>query len=71
MTRQSVDSSLLISVGYDAKNQVLEVEFKTNGEIWQYSALSQEEYDRMMSAPSCGSYFMRNIRGHFPEKQVV
>ena len=65
MERQSVNSSNLSSVGYDASTETLEIEFK-NGTIYTYSNVPQFEYDRLMEAGSHGSYFSANIRNRYP-----
>ncbi len=68
--RTQIDSSLLTSVGWiDGQ---MEVEFRSNGEIWRYPTVDKETYDEMMSpeTPSAGSFFMRKIRpSHVGEKQ--
>jgi hypothetical protein len=35
MEREFVESSMITSVGFDSATSVLEVEFKSNGQIWQ------------------------------------
>lgn len=61
MKRQLVESSNLASIGYDAENESLEVEFK-NGGIYQYFDVPENVYDELMSASSHGQYFDRNIK---------
>lgn len=55
MERQYVSSSNIASIGYDASEMVLEVEF-LNGAIYQYFDVPQSVYDGLMSASSHGSY---------------
>ena len=55
MERQYVSSSNIASIGYDASEMVLEVEF-LNGSIYQYFDVPQSVYDGLMSASSHGSY---------------
>jgi YD repeat-containing protein len=69
MERKRVSASNIRSVGYDARNRVLEVEF-TNGGITQYSGVSDEVHRRLMNAPSPGSYFYDNIVENFTAKRV-
>ena len=64
MKRQSVSSSNLKSVGYDAKKGILEIEFQ-NGRIYQYSDVSNDEYTELMEASSLGRYFNSCIRGAY------
>ena len=61
MKRQSVESSNLASIGYDAENEILEVEFNHGG-VYQYFDVPKEEYEALMNADSLGSYFYHNIR---------
>ena len=69
MERQSVSSSNLASVGYDADNEILEVEFN-NGGVYQYFDVPAEIYEDLMNAPSHGQYFSANIRNDYEyEKQ--
>ena len=61
MERQSVESSNLASIGYDAENEILEVEFNHGG-IYQYFDVPENVYDELMNADSHGQYFDRNIK---------
>lgn len=61
MERQNVESSNLASIGYDAKNEILEIEFNHGG-IYQYSDVPVNVYDELMNASSHGQYFDRNIK---------
>jgi len=69
MERKRVNASNIRSVGYDAANQVLEIEF-TSGSIVQYSGVSPEVHRRFMNAPSPGSFFQDNIEEGFSGKRV-
>ena len=61
MKRQSVESSNLASIGYDAVNKILEVEFNHGG-LYQYFDVPKNEYNALMNADSHGQYFDRNIK---------
>jgi KTSC domain len=61
MKRLPVESSNLASVGYDQKEQILEIEFNHGG-IYQYFDVPVEEYEGLMSADSHGRYFVHNIK---------
>lgn len=61
MDRIAVDSNALVSVGYDAKTQQVEAEFP-NGDVYQYSPVSESLWKDLLAAPSTGTFFMRNIR---------
>jgi len=69
MERRRVNSSRLRSVGYDEKNQLLEVEL-SNGQVWQYSKVSPEVYRRFMAAPNPTSYFDDKIAEEYTSRRV-
>jgi hypothetical protein len=61
MNRTAVSSSNLASVGYDAAQRILEIEFLT-GSIYQYFNVPQSVYAGLMAAESHGRYFDANIK---------
>lgn len=65
MERTPVTSSSIRAIGYDSDSQTLEVEFNY-GAVYQYSGVSQSEYEGMMNADSKGKYFNANIKGSYP-----
>lgn len=70
MERKHVSSSNIDSIGYDSKNQILEVEF-LNGSIYQYYDVPEYLYDGLMSADSHGKYLDKNIKkGGFRYERV-
>jgi hypothetical protein len=64
MIRQSVSSSNICLIGYDAKSQTLEIEFHSDG-IYQYFNVPEFIYSALMSASSHGSYFHRCIEDRY------
>lgn len=70
MDRVQVSSSNLLSVGYNSKTMVLEVEFK-NRSIYQYFGIPSNIYSGLMSAKSHGRYFHAYIKkGRYQFKQI-
>ena len=69
MDRKRVNSSRLRSIGYDEKNQVLEVEL-ANGQVWQYSKVSPEVHRRFMAAPNPTSFFDDKIAEEDSSRRV-
>lgn len=69
MQRQSVTSSSLRSVGYDAATETLEVEF-TGGGVYEYRSVPEAVYQALLSAPSLGTYFHENIRDRYPYNKL-
>jgi hypothetical protein len=61
IARHQVSSSSIYEVGYDEKNQVLEVMF-TSKAIYQYKNVPKAIYEEFIGAPSLGTYFLNNIR---------
>ncbi|WP_132058720.1 KTSC domain-containing protein [Halorussus amylolyticus] len=68
-TRTPVASSSIRSVGYDADERALEIEFQSGG-IYRYADVSQETYEGLVSASSQGSYFHENLRGEYDYRRV-
>ena len=59
--RQRVNSGAIASLGYIDAISALEVEFK-DGQIWRYSPFSPAQFREMLTAPSVGEYYNRNVR---------
>ncbi len=70
MTRTTVRSSTIKSVGYDETARILEIEF-LNGGIYQYSAVPQGIFDSLMGAPSKGKWFSANIKDRYPTRKLA
>lgn len=70
MERQSVESSNIASIGFDAQLSILEIEFKVSGEVWQYPEFPDNLYEELMTSESKGKYFHMNIRGKYHEYRV-
>jgi len=69
MDRTRVSSNNIRSIGYDAKNQVLEVEF-LNGGIYQYFQVPEQVRNRLMAASSKGRFFGANIRDKYRTRKI-
>lgn len=67
--REPVSSSTILSVGYDAANETLEVEFKSTG-VYQYLNVPQFIWERLMAADSIGKFFNAEIKNAFPFEKV-
>jgi hypothetical protein len=64
MVRKAVSSSNIASIGYDEKNQILEIEFNRGG-IYQYVGVPSSVHKALMNADSHGKYFSANIRNDY------
>jgi hypothetical protein len=69
MQRQPVQSSVLESVGYDPSAKILELEFREGG-VWNYFDFSKISYKRFITAESLGKFFVKRIKGRYPELRV-
>ncbi len=69
MEREPVVSSNLRSIGYDAAQRILEIEFRHGG-IYQYSGITSTTYQGLMQATSHGAYFNRYIRDKYPTSRI-
>jgi len=67
--RESVISTELRSVGYEAESLILEVEFRTGG-IYHYFGVPAAAHAALMSAPSKGRYFNAYIRSIYPYQRI-
>jgi len=63
MEREPVNSSNLVSVGYDPNSETLEVEFK--GGVYEYYNVPQFMFDRLMQAGSVGTFFNAEIKNSY------
>lgn len=64
MERTPVDSSVLVSVGYDRVRMVLEIEL-VNGTIYRYFDVPESTFRQLMSAQSLGKYYNADIRSSY------
>lgn len=64
MTRQTVESSNLKSIGYDEFLLVLEIEFKS-GAVYRYYGVPSEVHDELINAGSVGKYFNANVKSKY------
>ena len=64
MKRINVKSSNIISIGYDEKEKILEVEF-IKGRVHKYYDVPKEIYEQALRAPSIGMFIWSSIRGRY------
>lgn len=69
MHRIPVESSDIVSIGYDPKEQRLEIEFH-GGRVYQYRGVSTELHEQFMRADSHGSFFNTFINNKFRYERV-
>ncbi|MBS1503775.1 MAG: KTSC domain-containing protein [Bacteroidetes bacterium] len=71
MEREYVESTMILSFGYDQLNSILEIEFKSNGALWQYLNVPESIFLSMKTSTSYGQFFHSNIKGRFDELRIV
>lgn len=69
MDRHHVDSSVIVTVGYDDSAGILEVVFRT-GRTYRYFRVPEKAYDELLHADSVGGYFNREIRPRYRGVEV-
>jgi hypothetical protein len=69
MERKRISSSKIRAVGYDPRQQVLEVEFN-DGRVMAYTGVSPEVHRGFMNAPSPVSYFEDKIADEYPGRRL-
>jgi hypothetical protein len=60
----AVDSTSLETIAYDPDREILEIGFRDQ-KVYQYVRVPPRVHEDLLSAPSKGSYFNRQIRGHY------
>jgi hypothetical protein len=70
MERDLVNSSMIASIGYDQSSGTVEVEFRSNGQVWQYYDVPESTYNDVRAAGSLGKAFNAMIKTHFREARV-
>lgn len=69
MERVAVESSTMVSVGYEKKGKILEIEFRS-GAVYQYSAVPAAVHKALLQAESKGWYFNNEIRDAYDYEPV-
>ncbi|HEX8762555.1 MAG TPA: non-canonical purine NTP pyrophosphatase [Candidatus Saccharimonadales bacterium] len=70
MLRIPVDSSDVISIGYDTADRLLEVEFH-GGRVYRYRNVEPEIHAQFMKADSHGQFLFSYINGHYRYEKVA
>jgi uncharacterized protein len=62
--RIRVSSRSIVSVGYDAETETLEIEF-VGGRIYQYFDVSQAVYEALMTSDSLGGFVNTKVKERY------
>lgn len=76
MERERVKSSQVASIGYDAAEKLLEIEFNPKpgfqtGAVYQYSGFGEADWQDFKRATSIGKHFNERISKTFKYKRVA
>ena len=70
MDRDPVDSTMIASICYDQSSGTLEIEFKSNGQVWQYYDVPEVIYNEFRMSGSLGKSFHTMIKNQYKEARV-
>lgn len=66
-----LDSEMLSSVAYDADKQILNLRFRSTGDVYRYFDFPPADYQSFLDAESHGRFFLAHIRGYFRYERMV
>jgi hypothetical protein len=70
MERSPLASRAVVSAGYDATRQALELEF-ASGRIYEYQGVPRGTYEWLLRAVSKGAFVTRMIKDRYPYRDVT
>jgi hypothetical protein len=70
MRRVALRSRAIISAGYDAETEQLDLEFRS-GRVYRYSGVPQGVWDFLLRTASKGGYVNRMIDGHYAFEDIT
>jgi hypothetical protein len=66
----TVESTTLVTVGYDEAQELLQLEFCSRA-VYLYFGVPAAVFEALLDAPSKGRYFNAAIRGRYPYRQML
>lgn len=69
MKLETVESSMIHAVGYDAEKRILEIVFN-RGRTYEYLDVPPDVYEGLMKASSKGQYFLGMIRDVYEDRRI-
>lgn len=68
-THQTSGSTMIVSLGYDASEGVLQISFR-NGRIYDYYMVPENVFREFVAAASAGEFFLERVRSRYPYRIV-
>lgn len=68
MKRNRVGTAGITSMGYDAQLAVLEIEFRIDGQVWQYYGVPEDIWYALRSTTFKDSFYYEYISGKYSER---
>lgn len=62
---------LIVSAGYNAQCELLEIEFGREGQVWQYMDVPEDVWYRFKVDINPESFFHRFIKGQYTERRMI
>jgi hypothetical protein len=66
-----VDSSMITRIKYYFDQSILEIEFKSSGQVWNYFDFPESLWHDFKVAESQGKFFHREIKNQYRESRVA
>ena len=63
-------SSCFSEIGYDSYWEILVVQFRDNGSVYTYLDFPIDEWDKLTSADSLGSWYNKYIKGQYEYERI-
>lgn len=70
MDREQVSSTRIASIGYDPEEQKLEIEFASDGSVYEYDDVTLADFNALKAASSVGRHFDAVIKGRYPYRRI-
>lgn len=70
MKRSRIGTIVINSMGYDAQCEILEIEFRIDGQVWRYSDVPEHVWYTFRNAFSIDLYYFQDISGRYSEKLI-
>lgn len=71
MVRIPVESSAVISIGYDLDSRTMEIEYRPRGEVYDYFDVPPSELEEIGKADSIGTYVNTVFKRKYPRFKKV